>query len=301
MSEFPIRKLAIYGLIPMALAAVLVTGCDPKSGGDKTDGQAQLDTNATIMKVGGGLFSIPSPVQTAILIEKVGAPFDKNVLNPAAKVTSYATNYQKALNLGVYGADVGYVTIYNQSQEALKYLNSIRKLSDELGVTGAFDQKTIQRFEANFGVRDSMLNLVGVAYRNADAFLKDNDRLNVGSLVIAGGWVESLYFTTQIAKKKKDRAVITRIGEQKYTLNNIIRMLAPYNDQPEYKALIDDLIELAFDFDAVDIQYTYAKPETDVANKTTTINSRTDVIITDQHLAEITKKVETLRNKIVGQ
>jgi hypothetical protein len=301
MNKENMFRNTLKGIGPVALAAVLLVGCDPKGKDGEDKGDAKSDTVATIMKVGGSMFSIPSPVQTALLIERSGIGFDKSILNPSTKVTNYATNYQKALNLGVYGADVGYVTIYDQSQEALKYLNSIRKLSDELGITGAFDQKTVQRFEANFGVRDSMLNLVNVAYRNSDAFLKDNDRLNVGSLIIAGGWVESLYFTTQLAKKKKDQAIITRIGEQKYTLNNLIKMLAPYNDQPEYKALIDDLIELAYDFDAVDIQYTYVKPVVDVANKTTTINSSTKVVITDQHLAEITKAVEALRNKIVGQ
>jgi len=216
-------------------------------------------------------------------------------------VTTYATNFQKALNLGVYGADVGYVTIYDQSQDALKYLGVINKLSDELGITGAFDENTIKRFESNFGVRDSMLNLVAVAYRNADAFLKDNDRLNVGALIITGGWIETLYFSTQIALKHGNKEVIDRIGEQKYTLNNIIKMLTPYYNQPEYDALVNDLVELAYDFDAIEIRYTYGKPEVDIANKKTKINSKTEVIITPEHLKAIAERVESIRNKIVGQ
>jgi hypothetical protein len=236
-----------------------------------------------------------------MLIEKSGADYNKGYLNDAKSVTTYATNFQKALNLGVYGADVGYVTIYDQSQDALKYMAVINKLSDELGITGAFDEQTIKRFESNFGKRDSMLNLVAVAYRNADAFLKDNDRLNVGALVLAGGWIETLYFSTQIAAKDKNQDVINRIGEQKYTLNNIVKMLTPYYNQPEYDVLVDELIELAYDFDAIEIKYTYEKPEVDIANKTTKINSKTEVVITDEHLQAIAGKVEMIRNKIVGQ
>ena len=297
-----VNKWMGYGSA-FALASIFMVGC--VSDVKKDDGGevvAEVDSSAAkLMTIGGNMFSIPSPIQTAMLIEKSGAQYNKSYLNDAKKVTTYATNFQKALNLGVYGADVGYVTIYDQSQDAIKYLSVINKLSDELGITGAFDENTIKRFENNFGKRDSMLNLVAVAYRNSDAFLKDNDRMNVGALILAGGWIETLYFSTQIAVKDKNQDVINRIGEQKYTLNNIVKMLTQYYNQPEYDVLVDDLIELAYDFDAIDIQYTYEKPQVDIANKKTKINSKTVVVITPEHLKAIADKVGKIRNKIVGQ
>jgi len=287
----------------LALCAMFSAGCVSDVKKDDSDAQAKADSTEAanrIMTIGGSLFSIPSPIQTAMLIEKSGADYNKGFLNDAKKAGTYATNFQKALNLGVYGADVGYVTMYDQSQDALKYLGVINKLSDELGITGAFDAETIKRFESNFGKRDSMLNLVSVAYRNADAFLKDNDRLNVGALVLAGGWIETIYFSTQLAVKHGNQDIINRIGEQKYTLNNLVKMLTPYYDQPEYDALVDELIELAYDFDAIDIKYTYSAPTVDVASKTTTINSKTEVVITKEHLKAIADRVANLRNKITG-
>jgi hypothetical protein len=287
----------------LALMAMFTTGCVSDVKKDSGDGQANADSTAEadrIMNIGGSLFSIPSPIQTAMLIEKSGAAYNKAFLNDAKKASTYATNFQKALNLGVYGADVGYVTMYDQSQDALKYMGVINKLSDELGITGAFDKELVTRFETNFGKRDSMLSMVSVAYRNADAFLKDNDRLNVGALVLAGGWIETTYFSTQLAVKSGNKDIINRIGEQKYTLNNLVKMLTPYYDQPEYDALIDELIELAYDFDAIDIKYTYAAPSVDVATKTTTINSTSEVVITKEHLKAIADRVEKLRKKITG-
>lgn len=289
-----------FGIV--ALFAMFATGCVSDVKKDAS-GDGSADSTATgdrIMTVGGSLFSIPSPIQTALLIEKSGATYNKAFLNDAKKVTTYATSFQKALNLGVYGADVGYVTIYDQSQDALKYLGVINKLSDELGITGAFDEATIKRFESNFGRRDSMLNLVSVAYRSADAFLKDNDRLNVGALVLAGGWIETVYFSTQLAQKHNNQDLINRIGEQKYTLNNLVKMLTPYYDQPEYDVLVDELIELAYDFDAIDIKYTYSPPSVDVATKTTTINSKTEVVISKEHLKAISDRVAKIRNRITG-
>jgi hypothetical protein len=299
-SKYVNRWMGFSGAL--AFAAIFMVGCVSDVKKDEGETVAEVDSSANkLMTIGGNMFSIPSPIQTAMLIEKSGADYNKSFLNDAKKVTTYATNYQKALNLGVYGADVGYVTIYDQSQDAIKYLSVINKLSDELGITGAFDENTIKRFENNFGKRDSMLNLVAVAYRNSDAFLKDNDRMNVGALILAGGWIETLYFSTQIAVKDKNQDVINRIGEQKYTLNNIVKMLTQYYNQPEYDVLVDDLIELAYDFDAIDIQYTYEKSTVDVAKKTTKINSKTVVVITPEHLKAIADKVAKIRNKIVGQ
>jgi hypothetical protein len=178
-------------------------------------------------------------------------------------------------------------------------MSSIRILSDELGITGAFDQSTIERFERNFGVRDSMLNLVSVAYRNTDAFLKNNDRLNIGACVLVGGWIETIYFSTIIAEKRQNQDLINRIGEQKHTLENIIKMLQPYSGEEEYGKLLDDLINLAYDFDAIDIKYTYLKPTTDIDTKTTTINSTSEVVITEDQLKTISQRVVEIRNGLI--
>jgi hypothetical protein len=145
-----------------------------------------------------------------------------------------------------------------------------------------------------------MLNLVSVAYRNADAFLKNNDRLNIGACVLVGGWVETIYFSTIIAQKGKDQELIDRIGEQKHTLENIIKMLQPYAGEEEYGKLLDDLINLAYDFDAININYTYIKPTTDVDTRTTTINSASEVVISEAHLKTITDRVAEIRNGLIG-
>ena len=125
------------------------------------------------------------------------------------------------MNLGIYGADLGYVTIYDQTQDALGYLNAAKKLADELGVAGAFDAQTIGRFQKNLGNQDSMLVLVGVAYRSSDTYLKNNDRSDVSGLVLAGGWIESLYFATNTYKIKPNEDVKRRIAEQKSSLQII--------------------------------------------------------------------------------
>lgn len=222
------------------------------------------------------------------------------MLNSAKNFEKYTTKFKKALNVGIYGADVSYVTIYDNGQDGLGYLKSIRKLSDELGILGAFDAQTVTRFENNIGKRDSMLSMMGDCYRASDAFLKDNDKKDIGVLILAGGWIETLYFTSTIALSSNNPKVMDRMGEQKYTLDNLIKALNPYREQEEVKNLLDQLYELAYDFDAINVEYTYVKPTTDEANKVTTINSTSKVTITKEHLKAISEKIAAIRNTIVG-
>jgi len=285
-----------------AIVSLFLAGCDGCDRDPKPnpDGPTPPDTANQVVSVGGALFSIPSPVQTSMLIKETGAKYNNGMLNSAKNAEKYTTKYKKALNVGVYGADVGYVTLYDNSQDALGYMKSVRKLSDELGILGAFDATTIDRFQSNLGKKDSMLAMVGNAYRASDAFLKDKDKNDVGVLILAGGWIETLYFTTTIAQSSSNPRVMERLGEQKYTLDNLIKALNPYRGQEEIAGLLDQLYELAYDFDAVAVEYKYVKPTTDEANKITTINSTSKVTITKEHLKSISDKIAAIRNTIIG-
>ena len=288
----------------LSVVAIMTTGCDFFA--DKPEEEtAEIDPTDTIQSnpgfnIGGEVFSIPSPIQTAFLIKGSGATYSKGILNPTNKVAQYATNFSKAINLGIYGADLGYVTIYDQNQDASSYLVAAKKLSDGLGVSAAFDNKTIERFSKNLGNKDSMLSMVGVAYRASDAYLKTNDRSDVSGLVLAGGWIESLYFTTDIYKAKPNEEVKRRIAEQKLSLQSLIKLLTPYYSQPDYTKFIDGLKDLATIYDGVEFKYTFVKPTVDTKNKLTTINSTTEINITAEQVEAITQKVRAIRTGVTG-
>src|SRR5687767_8922170 len=107
-----------------------------------------IDTKASL---GGIRVSIPSPLEVTAEIANAGFNYDKGILNPSSKASGYSTNAQKALNLGVYGADLGYITVYNQSQDLLEYLKQISKLASDLGISNAFDEEMVKGLSGNLG------------------------------------------------------------------------------------------------------------------------------------------------------
>lgn len=293
------QKINLIKFAFVTILALGLTSCGGKKEEDKT--QEGADTIQTgIIQVDKKLFSIPSPIQAAALIKKTGAVYRKELLNSVNNVAKSSSNFKRSINLGVYGADLGYATMYEQTQDALAYLGACKKLADGLNISGAFDENLLKRFQANLSKKDSLLSLSSLAFKAGNSYLQNNERKDLASLIIAGGFVEGLHLVVNIAGETNNQEIINRIGEQKVALDNLIQLLTPYYEQEEYTEFLDQLIDLAYDFDAIETKYTYVPSETNEAAKLTVINSTTEVIITRQQLQSITEKVKNIRTQITG-
>jgi len=154
-----------------------------------------------ISKSGKVFYTIPSPVELSSIIKKAGAQYDKSLLNDASKTSQYVTQTSMALNLGVYGADLSFSSIFEQTQETMNYFAAAKKIADALGITSAFAASTITRVHDNLNNRDSLIAIISDSYWETDAYLKENKRSSVSGLVISGGWIEALYISTKLATK----------------------------------------------------------------------------------------------------
>jgi hypothetical protein len=250
--------------------------------------------------INGKMFSIPSPIQMATLIKSKVGVFNENMLTNPENVSSFTTNFKRAINMGVYGADLGYATIYENNTKAISYLSSIEKLSDELGIAGAFNQTLLERFIENGNNPDSMLTIMSEGYREGDKFLKDNEQHDVATLILTGGWIEGLYFATTSYETSSEQAIADRIGEQRTGLKTIIELLQDYNSDEFYSKLIADLQDLLIEFNKIKFNYTFIEPVHDPANHQTNIKSKSSVNIDPAVLTSIITKVKTIRNGLIS-
>lgn len=254
--------------------------------------------NATI---GGKMFSLPSPIETMDLIKKAGKPYNANLINNVDKVDQYVSSFQKSLAVGVYGADLGYAAMFQQNNTCIDIFKAVDQLTKELGLSAAFNKDLINEFIENSHDQKKLLQLITRAYRNADNFLKDNKQTDIASLIIAGGWIESMYFATTFAKMS-DESLRLRIGEQKKSLTSLIGLLKENQRQQgeEYDKLLTQLRELETIFKDVHINYSFAKPEVIPAKKLTIIKSETSYNISVETLEKIDQKINEIRNSIVN-
>ncbi len=257
--------------------------------------------NPSVVKYNNKVFSVPSPIQIVILTKELDIEYNKNILSSPDNYFIYNTSFLQSLNIGIYGADLAYVNIYEQYVEAKNYFEAIRKLSEELNVANSFSNKTLNRLEKNNSNQDSVFCILATAYRKTDAFLLENNQKDIGILIIAGGWIESMFFMMQNLEHKNNQKIINRIGDQKQPLKNLIDLLLPYYGQKSesYDNLIEQLADLDLIFDEIEQEYIYKKPDVFKEEKLTVINSQTVNKITDEQLKQIKIKIEEIRQNII--
>lgn len=241
--------------------------------------------------------TVPSPLETASLFQEAGADYNPEITNPVENVNKYFTNTQKALNLGVYGADLSYANIFDQTQESMFYMNCSKKMSDGLGITSAFDAATMERIEENINNRDSLMIIINDAYWIADAYLKENGQDHLSALIITGGWIEGLYLGAKaLNHENPDAELMKKIADQKYSLDNLIKLLASYENE-EVKKIAQKIKGLKLAFDKIEVEEKEITVDNDADIPTidggSTLKYETGTIL------EIAIEIEKIRNEII--
>src|SRR5512137_1307391 len=86
-----------------------------------------------------------SPLEIANLFQVMGVPFSPAYLASSLNANEQTTSFQKALYLGILGADLGYLNMYQKTGTSLELVSSIKKLAEGLKVGQFFDFETIKR------------------------------------------------------------------------------------------------------------------------------------------------------------
>ena len=204
-------------------------------------------TEADLAEADAMIQNMPSPIEMAILVKHAGGEYNPNLLNDVKNLDKYVTNGKKTLNMGVYSSDVGYTSLYKQTQETVFYLNNVRKLSDDIGLSDAFDQSMFDRVEANIENRDSLLQILSSSYDLANQYLKDNNRMNTSVLMLAGGWLESMYLAVNLGEGgvRPQDIIALRILEQEKVLDKIVVAMKMIDDDPLVAEFASKLEELS--------------------------------------------------------
>ena len=246
-------------------------------------------------------YSIPSPVEMAAIMKNAGGTYDYRHLNDVTKSNQYSNPVKQALNLGVFGADLSYTCIHNQTQETMLYMQATKKLSDQLGVSTAFSSEMMERIESNIEYKDSLMNLIGETFWVLDDYLKENDRENVSALIISGGWLEGLYLSSRLLDNETvDMDLSKKMAEQKFSLLNLVALLESYGEDEMLAETLADLKALEKLYEGVNIIYTKGEVTTDKETGVTNINGQNEVEMTPEQLNAVKAKIEEIRAKIIA-
>ncbi len=267
--------------IQIGLSLLLLLGCTSNKNNDDETLAETTETTKAIeeQKINAqNVFnSIPGPDELAELVNQTGLDYDGALLNDPQNLNKYTTDDARAINLGVYGGDMVYANVYEQTQESMLFLKCLNTLCRSLGITNAFDDKTADRLQNNKENKDSLLTIVSQSFNRADAFLRENQRHGTSALMVAGGWIEGLYLSGKVAERSKNKRMVQKMSQQKKSLNDLIELIAN-GKVAGATFVLEGLNDLKTSYDKI--------PE--------------GTTMTDEVFAEINTKVFALRAKMIS-
>jgi hypothetical protein len=287
-----IKQLGCLSII----ASVALFSCHGNSNSSVTATAADTLTKATAQKgtdmadQDSETYLLPSPLQIASIFKNSGLTYQPGITAPFKDAAQFNSQFEQALNMGIFSADLSYCILNKQNDDAVKYLNIVKSLSDKLGFGSVFESNSfLKRFQANMNSTDSLASLIAELQMQTDTYLENNKQKYIGVIAFAGAWVESMNIGGTVYEKGKSNSVSSRISEQMNILEGLEKLLKKYNASDSHIAgLITDLntIKAAYDEFAEVKSY---NPD-----------SEQPINLTAEHVSQLGAMVKTLRSKFIA-
>ena len=203
---------------------------------------------------------IPSPFELAQKLDDIGAGYMPTALNDVEKIDKYFTEKNKALNLGVYGADLAYVTTYDKKQDVNVYAAAVKTLIDELNIAINFTEIVSEDTKEKMENKDTIVKVVTNTFYEVYDFLNENSDPSLAALVATGIWVESLYLAMQISEETfNNNDFVQIIYNQQTSLGKLIELLDNFKDDELIQQQKTALTKLKQQFESTDGSLTLAQ------------------------------------------
>jgi hypothetical protein len=295
------NKLILFKIGILFLGFILFgCGSDSKKG-NESEQEMQVETTNQSDKFGETFYQIPSPEELFAFLQGGKLPFKANLLNPIDKANQYVEVKSKELNFGIYIADLAYSAAFSRYQESLKNIESVRKMSEDIGISSVFDAALTKRIQNIFENADTLLNVTNSSYYKIVTYLEENERNRTLALISTGGWLECLYiFTNLVDKYNPNDPTVQRIADQKLTFENLLEYLKKHQEDINIKSTIEDLEPLKNAFAALE-EVKINQASSSGSGNVIVVGGSKKINITESQFQTLKEEIAKIRNKITGK
>lgn len=271
------KKTITVLLLPALMVGLLgISSCGNKSSNNDQKKIELEQVKVIESEIESNVYPLPSSAEVINMLTEYEIGYIIGISNDVANVSKYISSPARAINLGVYGGDLSYATLYNMQQNIINYLDAIRGLANELNMAQIYDETLYDKIKNNYDNRDELVSILTDAFDKTYTYLADNDQQNLALLVVGGAWVEGMYLTTHISETAYQLPNISKnLIEQKASFDLFLEVSAPYANDP---AVSDFLQKLE------PVKAVYAGLGTS---------------LTEQNIKDITSAIETVREQII--
>jgi hypothetical protein len=252
-----------------------ITSCKNKAKQEQK--KIELDQVQTVEKqMEANIDSLPTSAEVIKMLTDLEVGYIFGISNPVENTKKYFRSDSRAINLGVYGADLSYATLYNIQQSVLDYLSAIRTLSSELNMSQIYDETLYNKIKQNFDYKDKLVEILSNAFDATYAYLSKNEQQPLALLVVGGAWVEGMYITTHVSEAAYQVAGISKnLIKQKASFELYLEITKPYMEDPMVRDFVNKLEPIKIVYEGLSTS------------------------LTEKNIMDITRAIEEIRSQIV--
>ncbi len=213
-------------------------------------------------------YPLPTAFEVSQMLNNANTSYSSDIVNAPSKVDQYVATWQKAANLGVYGADLSYAATFDKTQETIDYLDVSKKLIDDLNITSAFNTGMAQRIENNMDNVDSLIYIVTESFYDTYNYLNQNGEEKTSILVIAGSVIEGLHITCELVKMSQNTGELTAVlANQKTQVVKLVELMEAHQTDENVSKVLPNLRYINLVYDQLGGQSEMTEGQfTDIAN-----------------------------------
>ena len=213
------------------------------------DSVSQPENELADFKFHMAIANIPSPFEIIDMLPKSGIPFNGELTNPTDNKSKYQTSTKQALNYGAYVVDLIYLSTNEQYSNVKQYYVTSREFAQKQDAGDSFERIAGSRVEQNIDNKDSINHVMDAVYAETDNYLRSNARLLAATEILCGSWIESRYITLNLLKgadrNATNEAIFQKVYEQNIHAESLVKLLAEFEKEKDFKGLITDIKDLA--------------------------------------------------------
>ena len=260
----------------LIINSVSFTSCKNRAAEKQKEASEQNQLQTLEREIETQVYPLPTSAEVIKMLTNLEVGFIIGISNPVENTKKYFSSTTRAINLGVYGADLSYATLYNMQQEVINCMSAIRSLANELNMSKIYDEALYEKIKLNFDNRDILVDILSSAFNETYGYLNENDQQPLALLVVGGAWVEGMYLTTHVSEAAYQVAGISKVLlEQKKSFELFLELAKPYSTDPSVSDFVRVLDPISKVYEGIGTS------------------------LTEQNIKDITVAITGVREKIV--
>ena len=130
------KKIFAGFILPLLIISfTCLSSCKDRSASKQKKNEEKELVKQIPGQIESHVYPLPTSAEVIKMLTDLEVGYIIGISNPVANSKKYFISSTRAINLGVFGADLSYATLYNQQQSVIDYLDVIRSLSNELNMS----------------------------------------------------------------------------------------------------------------------------------------------------------------------